>query len=197
MNPSDSDMPWLNREDEKPSREVFAAEMVEVPRTGARNDLTEMLADAIQGALASINRERAAEGKDALPSQLTPALVSVTRTALGAIEGTLKGKSLEGALKEAQILAYYAEIRERNANAARAEAETEQIHINAALENLERVLRLVKELGVEVKMVLLPNARWGVTFGDQLAAELPGLPFSAGSGAPATQSGEAAVERTE
>jgi len=197
MSTSDSGMSWINRDDEEPSREVFAAELVEVPRTGARNDLTEMLANAVQGVLASIDRERAAEGKDALPSQLTPALVSATRTALGAIEGTLKGKSLEGALKEAQILAYYAEIRERNANAARVEVETEQIQINAALDRLERILRLVKELGVEVKMVLLPDARWGVMFGDQLAAELPGLPLPAGRGAPATQGGEAVVERPE
>jgi hypothetical protein len=70
-------------------------------------------------------------------------------TAVGAIEGTLKGKSLEGALKEAQILEAYASARQKNADAEKLEAEasklrmeTEKLRQDILMERMERLLRV-------------------------------------------------------
>jgi hypothetical protein len=180
MNPSVRDC------GESPDREIAALRMREDLRyPGARHDL----ADAL-GALVAhmVTRLEDATHDDRMPqiipSSTKPILASATATAVGAVEGTLKGKSLDGALKAAQIEQAYADAREKNASAAlkaaeaaKVRAETKKLEREAAISGLRDVLELLRDLSVPVNVSVLPNGTVGIALGEDLSSELPAGSF--------------------
>jgi hypothetical protein len=155
--------------DEGPERDVFAARLTPLPGPGGVNPAAAYLAQVVADALTSLSEKRTQEGKPALSTGLTHAIPSLTQSALGAVEGTLKSKSLDGALKEAQILAAYAETRERNANAVKLEAEAELALIAIARARLEMALEACKAFGVDPALVFAPGPTPTLVLGAGLA----------------------------
>lgn len=85
---------------------------------------------------------------------------------------------MDGALREAQILESYAKARESNALAALHQSQDAQIQQEMAWKQLEKTISLIKSLGGSVSLVRLPDGRFGLAIGGELAAELP---FGGGS----------------
>jgi len=94
---------------------------------------------------------------------------------VGALEGTLKGKSLEGALKEAQILDAYASARQKNAEAEKLETEVELMRQQGAFERLERTIALMERLGAPVSLAQTETGQLAIVVGDSLVGEVPKL----------------------
>jgi hypothetical protein len=163
---------WRGDPEEQPDRDVFAARLTPLPGPTGINPLAELLAAEVQATLRSLDEKRGDAGKQPLPQAVTKGLPHLTATALGAVEGTLTSKSLDGELKKAQILAAYAEARERNANADKAEAEAEQARIAAARDRLALVLETLRAVGVDPAVALSKNDVFAVLLGDGLSAPL-------------------------
>lgn len=161
-----------------PSRDIFAAELVRDPGPDGRNPVaTEIggwLSRTIESVRAAFRRKR---GKTPAEEPAPGSILAgkATATAVGAIEGTLKGKSLDGALKEAQVLEAYASARQKNAEAVKLEAEAEKLKQDAAFERLERAIALIERLGAPVGLARLPGGGLAVTVGDRLVGELPDI----------------------
>lgn len=100
---------------------------------------------------------------------------SATATAIGALEGTLASKSLDGTLKEAQILDAYATARQKNADAIKLSVETEKLRQEMAFERLERVIELCERLGAPVRLAHTPSGRLAITVGEGLIGEIPDI----------------------
>jgi hypothetical protein len=161
-------------EDPAPEQEVIVADLREDPyRTALRNNVADALATAV-GHLFDKIQQRAEPEQPAAGAEtdhpVKAVLKEATATAVGAVEGTLKSKSLDGALKLAQIEETYARIRATNAEAELAQAQAAQVREDMAWKRLERALELVKALGGEVSIVRLPDGRPGITVGNGLAA---------------------------
>jgi hypothetical protein len=148
-------------------RDIAAIELDENCTPAAQNHVAQRVAELVGQALDALNNERQAEGKAPLEG-LRSVAVSATSTAIGAVEGTLKGKSLEGALKEAQIIREYAA-------ASKEQAEADRIRFDMAWAQLQNTLALFQTLGIEVRLVTLPDGRPGITIGGGLALPLPGV----------------------
>jgi hypothetical protein len=169
--------PW-ERPEEPECRDIFAAELIRDPGPEGQNPVASEIGTWVYSV---IERLRARFGKHKSPesveSQARGSVIAgtATATAVGALEGTLKGKSLEGALKEAQILETYASARQKNAEAEKLEVETEHLRQEAALDRLERTISLIQSLGAEVGIARTPNGELAITVGETLVGELPGL----------------------
>jgi len=167
--------PWESPDDDTAEQEIFTAELVGEEGPDGRNPVAGYVAGFVARCVERIRQgiaERA--GKQSPAPNLAAGIVgSATETAIGALEGTLKGKSLDGALKEAQIVATYAEAREKNAVAAKAEAEAEKVRQDTAMERLERAVELIEKVGGVVHLATFPDGRIGIVVGDGLVGELP------------------------
>jgi hypothetical protein len=174
-------------EDEAPERDVFGGRMVEeAGPPGANHNVADALASAVgflvQQTDAKIRELRSlpARPEGEVPAS-KPVLAESTSLAVGALEGKLKGHGLEGALKLAQIEEHYARAREANANAAAKEQEAERARQQAAWENLERLVTLIRTLGAEIKIAQLPDGTLGILIGSDLMAPLPLPQLEAGA----------------
>lgn len=165
--------PEEQRRNEQEGRQIFSAHMTPEPGPTGENPVSELLAEVIRTALGAKNEQRTTQGKQPLPRLLTEGLPSISSTAVGAVEGILKGKSLDGALKEAEIVARYAEAREKNANAEKAEAEAEQARIVTARERLSLVIDTFRALGVDPVVALTQSRQLAVLLGAGLSTQLP------------------------
>jgi cation diffusion facilitator CzcD-associated flavoprotein CzcO len=161
-------------DEELAEQEVVVAELREDPyRTALRNNVADALAAAVGHLLDKVQQKDAAEPSAENIQKDGPVkavLKEATATAVGAVEGTLKSKSLDGALKLAQIEETYARIRATNAQAELAHAQAVQVREDMAWQRLERAIELVKALGGEVSITRLPDGRPGITIGHGLAA---------------------------
>jgi hypothetical protein len=161
-------------EESSPEQEVVAADLREDPyRTALRNNVADALAAAVGHLLDKI-QQRDEPGPPAARTEdhsVKSVLREATATAVGAVEGTLKSKSLDGALKLAQIEETYARIRATNAQTELAQAQAAQVREDMAWQRLERAVELVKALGGEVSIIRLPDGRPGITVGHGLAEQ--------------------------
>jgi hypothetical protein len=192
--------PWESPE-EPETRDVFAAEMVGDPGPDGLNPVSSEIASwvssVIEALRARIRKRPDQEAKE--PAARGSVLAgAATATALGALEGTLKGKSLDGELKEAQILDAYATARQKNADAEKLEAETALIRQEAAFDRLERTVALLERLGTPVNLAMTASGQLAIVVGEQLVAEFPeltaegALPHLLRSSAPDTASEDSA-----
>lgn len=160
-------------DDPAPEQEVIVANLREDgSRAVPRNSVADALAAAVGHLFDKIQQQDEPEEAAPRPEIEHPVktvLKEATATAVGAVEGTLKSKSLDGALKLAQIEETYARIRATNAQAELAEAQAAQVREDIAWQRLERALELVKALGGDVSIVRLPDGRPGITIGNGLA----------------------------
>jgi len=147
-------MSWKPDDSDEPARDVFSAQLTRRPGPGGQNPVAQMLADEVASALRALSERRTEKDKAPLSRLMTDGLPSLTATAIGAIEGTLKSKSLDGALKEAQILAAYADARQKNAAAENLEADTDLKRLAAARERLSLALEACKAFGVDPAIAL-------------------------------------------
>jgi hypothetical protein len=157
-------------------REVLGARMTPVSGPQGVNPVAELLAREVAEALENLNARRINANKEKVPDLLREGLPSLTSTAAGAIEGTLKSRSLDGELKQAQILATYAEARERNAHAEKLEAEAELARINAARVRLEAALETCRMFGVDPLVALGVGGIPTIVLGAGLAEQHLGAP---------------------
>jgi hypothetical protein len=183
-------------DEESAEQELIAAGLQEDPsRAALRNNVADALAAAVGHLLDKI-QQRDEPGPPAAQSEkdtpIKAVLKEATATAVGAVEGTLKSKSLDGALKLAQIEETYARIRATNAEAELAHAQATQVREEMAWQRLERTIELVKALGGEVAITRLPDGRPGITIGHGLTAheELVAQSDTEQSDAPSGVSGE-------
>jgi hypothetical protein len=168
--------------DEPESRDIFAAELVGDAGNDGQNPVASEIGNWIERGIERVRariREWSGESPASAPSQGSVITGKATATAVGALEGTLKGKSLEGAFKEAQILEAFATARQRNAEAAKLEAEArkltaeeEKLRQDAAFERLENVVALLERLGAPVGLAKLPGGDLAITVGETLLAPL-------------------------
>jgi len=168
--------PWKTADDGTGAgREVLSVRLVGDPGRSGRNPLARHLGALVTRGLDYLRRRWALRrGQEAPPPGAAAEMMgSAAETAIGALEGTLKGRGLDGVLKEAQIEFAYAEAREKNAAALKAEAETEKIRQDAALERFERIVELIQKVGGTVNLVTFPDGRIGLVVGDGLVAEIP------------------------
>jgi hypothetical protein len=129
------------------------------------------LAREVAQALQNLSERRSNAGKSGIPDVVREGLPSLTSVAVGAVEGTLKSRSLDGELKQAQILAAYGEARERNANAEKLEAEAELARIAVARARLEAALDACKAFGVDPVVALSASNAPALVLGLGLAEE--------------------------
>lgn len=160
---------------DQPDRDLLAACLTPVPGPAGVNPIAELLASEVADVLRDLSANRTGAGKAALPSTLTEGLPALTATALGAVEGTLRSKSLDGALKEAQVVATYEEARERNANAAKLQAEADLARIQAARARLALALEACRAFGVDPVTALGASGSPAVVLGEGLIGT-PQLP---------------------
>lgn len=181
---------WVSGPGDQPARDVLAVRMTPVPGPSGVNPVAEMLAQEVAAALERLDQNRAQSGSAGVPGLVSEGLPMLTATAVGALEGTLKSKSLDGALKEAQILAAYGEARERNANAEKLEAEAELARIAVARARLELALEKCRAFGVDPALALVTGGTAGLVLGEGLAAQVA-------DGSPARQITAGAEAQTE
>lgn len=159
--------------EESSEQEVVVAALREDPhRTALRNNVADALAAAVGHLFDKIQQRDEAAPPQASAEKDSPVkavLKEATATAVGAVEGTLKSKSLDGALKLAQIEETYARIRATNAQVELAHAQAAQVREDIAWQRLERAVELIKALGGEVSIIPLPDGRPGITIGHGLA----------------------------
>lgn len=155
-------MNWSGQ-DKPPERDVLAAHVSALPGDSGGNPIAEVIAD-LTATIMSLGRQRLESAKPPLPKVSSEGLPALTATALGAVEGTLNSQGLDGALKEAQIMAMYAEARARNADAAKSE-------IEAARARLALAVDACRAFGVDPALALTPGAVPAVLLGPGLSAE--------------------------
>jgi hypothetical protein len=166
-------------------RDIIAIELAENSAPGAVNQVASTVAQVVGQALDALNTRRKANGAAAYDPRLKSTAVAATSVAIGAVEGTLKGKSLQGALAEAQVIREYA-------TAAKEQAEADRIRFEMAWAQVQNTLSLFQTLGIQVKMVTLPDGRAGIAIGDGLALPLPGIVTGGEASQEAAPSREAA-----
>jgi hypothetical protein len=154
-------------DDATEERNIVSVEMAENCSISGRNDIAATLANVVGQALDAMNSRRGQGGSAAFDPKVKSTAMAATSIAVGAVEGTLKGKGLQGAIAEAQIVREYAA-------AEKDRAEAERIRFDMAWAHLQNTLALYQSLGIPIRMVTLPDGRSGIAIGDGLALPLPG-----------------------
>jgi hypothetical protein len=185
--------PWQPDGSDEPTRDIFTAELESLPGIGGELPVASEVGGMVEWAVNEVRRWFRKDRKaDLSPSRVGPVARSATQTAVGALEGTLKSKSLDGELREAQVLDTYASIRQRNASSKREEAEAlkleaeavklqaeaEQIRAQTRIEREERALirllevisKIENAVGAPVNIVYEPNGRVIITVGEGLTS---------------------------
>jgi hypothetical protein len=180
MYPDDEPEDRESESDEGGEIDVFAANLVEDRTAGSptQNHVADALAAAVGHCFDRITARENQSDEITSESTLKVTLQEATSVAVGALEGKLKASSLDGALRQAQIVESYAKARESNALAALHQTQNAQIQQEMAWQQLEKTIGLIQSLGGSVSLIRLPDGRFGLTIGGDLAAELP---FGAGS----------------
>jgi hypothetical protein len=172
--------------DEGDEIDVFAANLVEdrTADSSTENHVADALAAAVGHCFDRITTRQ--NESDGTPSEsaVKVTLQEATSVAVGALEGKLKASSLDGALRQAQIVESYAKARESNALAALHHTQNAQVQQEMAWQQLEKTIGLIQSLGGSVSLIRLPDGRFGLTIGGDLAAELP---FGTGARAPGSR----------
>lgn len=159
--------PW-----EKPEgRDILSLILQGQKGISGANPAAHLIGEMMRAALADMAAKEEQAGEHPISSEMRAVLAQATETALGAVEGKLRKASLEGALKEAEILKLYAEMRTDNAAAAKIEAETEAIRIANARARLEAALFAVKAFA-ELNVAISGNGVEIITGDEMPSADL-------------------------